>query len=190
MPKITDLVLMEAQDKAEAKLVYPDCPLKKEVDTTSNHYDFLYYFVELFEPKVIVELGTHLGVATYYMHKAFPKAKIYTVDNNLINSPDIGKYAKNLPNVEFILGDAKEVASRLPNDINFIFADEEKDVTTLEANLNIYFPKLHPEGYMIFDDVLGKDFYPDAYRWWQQLIRYNTMDLRVHKGYEMGAIIK
>ena len=190
MSKILDLVLMEAQDLAELGPVFPDCPLKKEVNSTSNHYDFLYHFVNIFEPKVIVELGTHLGVSTYYMHKGYPKAKIYTVDNNLINSPDIGKYAKDLPNVEFILGDAKEVASKIPNDFNFIFVDEEKDVSTLEKNLEIYFPKLDPEGYMVFDDVLGKDFYPDAYRWWQQLNRYNTMDLRIHKGYEMGAIIK
>lgn len=162
-----------------------------EVNTKSNHYAFLEHLFFKFRPKKALEIGTHLGVSALSMHDGCPETLLWTIDNNLINSPDIGKFAKGLNNVTFILGNAKDVVDQIPNDLEIIFVDEEKDVEALQSNLDLYYPKLLPGGVMLFDDVLGKDYYPEAYEWWVNLKGYNKLDLPlVHKGYAIGAILK
>lgn len=188
--KITKQILLDAQNLSQAQRLGIS-QLMQEVDTTSNHYEFLYYLFDLIQPKKALEIGTHLGVSAVYMHDGSPNTQIWTIDNNLINSPDIGKFVRGIRNVNFIFGNAKDVVNQIPNDLGIIFVDEEKDVEALQSNLDLYYPKLKEGGVMLFDDVLGKDYYPEAYEWWINLKGYNKVDLPlVHKGYAIGAILK
>jgi len=190
---ISEKILLEIQDWVQTNEIYPNCKYKQDIDTKSNHYDFLHELCRITKPNTILELGTHLGVSALYMKIGNPNAKIYTIDNNLINSGYIGTYIKNLPNVKFILGDCKnpDVVNQIPNDIDLIFIDEEKEPETLQKNLDLYYPKLKIGGCILFDDVLGVAFYPQAYQWWLNLKGYNKISLpMVHIGYALGAIIK
>lgn len=186
-------LLLRIQGAVQTFRYLENCHMKKETDTTSNHYDFLYLLAQEMKPKKILELGTHWGASAWYLHKGCESADIYTIDNNLIKSPNLAKYIIGLPKVKFILGDckSKEVVDQIPNDIDLMFIDEEKDVEALEQNLALYYPKLRTGGVMLFDDLLGANYYPEANRWWNDLKGYNKLDLPlVHQGYALGAIIK
>lgn len=190
MSNMTDL-LLEIQEFVQTNRIFPNCPLKAEVDSPSNHYDFLYEFCRRTQPTRVAELGTHFGVSTAYIHRGCPTAEIWTVDNDLIKSPNIAKHAKNLPNTTFILGEAAEVAAQIPGDLDFIFIDEEKDVPNLEADLRLYYPKVKAGGCLFFDDILGANYYPEAYKWWRELQGYSQLDLpKVHHNYAWGVILK
>ena len=197
--KVNNKFLEDVQNYCQGAILgYADLTkAKEEVEQLlvgrSNHYEFLYEVVKRLQPKTILELGTHLGVATLYMAKASPNTKIYTIDNNFAKVPDIAKYAKGLLNVEFILGDVLDnnIVNKIPNNLDIIFADTEKDPDFLTKQLNLYYTKLKEGGFMFFDDIVSNVHYVQGKKWWNELEGYNQMDLPlIHKDYEMGVIIR
>lgn len=192
---VTDKFLLDIQDYCKTFILNDaECVnAKKDINTTSNHYEFLFEVVRRLRPKTIIELGTHWGVSAMFMSKACQTTKIYTVDNNFCNTPNIGKYLKGLSNVEFINGDVLDqaTADRMPDGVDIIFADTEKEKDFLDRQLSLYYPKMKDRGYMFLDDILSEAHYPQAYKWWTDLDGCNKMDLpHIHVGYEIGVIIK
>ena len=193
--KVTDPFLSKIQEYCKTFVLKDDqcIAAKKDVDTTSNHYEFLFEVVRRIRPDNVLELGTHWGVSALFMSKACATTKIYTIDNNLHQMPELGKHVFGLPNVEFIRADVthKDVADRMPNNISVMFVDTDRDIDLMNRQLALYYPKLAPGGYMFWDDILSEKYYPEAVKWWNGLEGYNQMDLPyIHVGYEMGVIIK
>jgi len=60
-------------------------PIQRVIKCSSSSYKtgtLLYSLSAYFKPNTIVELGTGVGIGTYYLHLGFPKAFITTVEGN------------------------------------------------------------------------------------------------------------
>lgn len=111
-----------------------------------------------FEPEVIVELGTCLGITTAYMASASPKSEIITIEG----CPETAGIARenfetlNLKNIELKVGNFDEqfpeiLESRDTIDFLFIDGNHKK-----EATLDYFqrcLPKVHNDTVLIFDDI-------------------------------------
>lgn len=149
----------------------------------ANYYEFLYLMSYFMKPKVVVELGTHHGVSMLYLIEGYADADFYTVDKN----PEAGALLKNTK-AKIFIGDSADIASKLPNEIDFLFEDTDHKYNTLSREFKAYLPKMRRGGVILFDDMKSC---PEAKQWWNDL-RYPTkvtLD-RLHIGGGMTAIIK
>ena len=56
--------------------------LAKISSIDEKHGKLLFRLVKFYKPKFILELGTSIGLATTYLSKGYPKAKIVTIEGN------------------------------------------------------------------------------------------------------------
>jgi len=147
----------------------------------SNHYEFLYLLVNKFKPKIIVELGTHWGIASLFMYYGNPESELYTVD--------IIRYElsliENLPIIKF-LGDSRQLYKTLPNDIDLCFLDTSHDYELTKNEYELYLPKMKKGGVMLFDDVLTSK---GVNIWWNEVEHQKLLLDKIHLGYGFGVII-
>ncbi len=121
--------------------------LKNTVRTTSNHYDFLYLIAEWYEPKIVVEIGTHDGVSACAMKYAYPFVKLYTIDIN----PDSGKVL--YPTIIRIIGNSGAVADQVPDEIDILYIDGDHSFKAAKRDFETYLPKMRKGGLILIDDV-------------------------------------
>lgn len=77
--------------------------------------EFLYRLLNKFNPSVVVELGTSIGLTTLYLSKALPRAEIYTIEG----CPNLFNFSTQLFKIE-----------------------SAKNITSFNGNFNDEFPKL------------------------------------------------
>jgi predicted O-methyltransferase YrrM len=118
----------------------------------------LYRIAKEFQPKIIIELGTCLGITSAYFSKAIPTGKVITMEGcpqtaavaseNLkklsINNADVivGNFDLNFPN--FVQSQEK---------IDFIFIDGNHRKQATLNYFEICLPKVHEKSVLIFDDI-------------------------------------
>ena len=112
--------------------------------------------------KVIVELGTSLGITTLYISRLNPESKIYTLEG----SPEVAQIAQKqfdklqANNIELIVGNFNEEFPKLlEKQINpdLIFIDGNH---TYEATIRYFETALnhsHPQSIFVFDDINWSD---------------------------------
>ena len=103
--------------------------------THKNDIAALFYLIDSCKGNIL-EIGTWYGKTTYELAKRFPSKTIYTIDymeDDLIlreieyktraNKDDLCKYAKHLPNVEFIYENSETYDFNNLKNVDFIFID-------------------------------------------------------------------
>lgn len=125
-----------------------------EYNTGSLPYDDaveLYKLVKFFQPDVIAEVGTFIGISTRSMLEAAPWAEIYTCDmsNNidlmLDNDVPIVQYPKRSSTYMF-----KDLADKKIG-VDFMYIDGRLQQEDFE-----HFPKIiHDQTVFVFDDFVG-----------------------------------
>lgn len=127
--------------------------------------------VKRFSPRVIIELGTCLGVTTAYMASASPQSEIITIEG----CPETAGIARenfdnlHLTNIKLQIGNFDEQFPRVIENcdtIDFLFIDGNH---RKEATLNYFrqcLPKIHQNTVLIFDDIYWSQGMKEA---WQEI---------------------
>lgn len=110
----------------------------------------------IISPKNILEIGTFTGYAALSLAEGLPKdGKIYTIDKNEDLAYIPKKYFSESAykdQIEFIIGDAKEVIKKLDKTWDLIFIDADKE--SYLDYLKLIKPNLRSGSVILIDNVL------------------------------------
>ncbi len=117
---------------------------------------FLSFIAQFVKPNYILEIGTFTGYSALCLAKGLTEnGKLITLDNN----PETSLLAKDFFNrsvyknkIQVVEGDAKQVIPTLPNEIDLVFIDADKNNYALYYDL--VFDKLKSGGLIMADNVL------------------------------------
>jgi len=149
----------------------------------SNHFDFLYLLTKKYKFNLMVELGTYIGYSALHMRKGNPDGKLYTIDIN----EKAGGMIKEEDNINLIIGDSVESASKVPNDIDLLFIDAKHDDDSPMREFATYLPKMKEGGLILMDDIY--DHPQGIGKLWKELTMPKLDLVYIHKGYGIGAVI-
>lgn len=131
----------------------------KRIAKTSASLDknmrLMYRFINYFNPKEILELGTSLGVATYAMALGNTEANITTIEG----CPNTSKFAHNQLktkafNINFLNGHFKSIIPSLKqNKYDLIFFDGHHNKKATIDYFELLLPKATNDSIFIFDDI-------------------------------------
>ncbi len=123
-----------------------------------RHCRFLYRMAEYQKPKVMIELGTSLGISSMYLAATNPSGKLYTIEGcpETSNKANSGFRENGFSNIEVINGNFGQVLPDLLKKVNtydLVYIDGNH---TYEATVQ-YFKLLkehrNKESVIIFDDI-------------------------------------
>ena len=113
-------------------------------------------FVQMLQPKSILEIGTFTGYATLWMAKALPEEGIITtIDANEELEDMVRNYIARsglAAKIHYILGNALEVVPTLDGPLDMVFIDADK--INYRAYYDMVLPKVRQGGFIIADNVL------------------------------------
>ncbi len=130
---------------------------------------YLYLFTQQQKPRRILELGTHLGIGTLYLHTAAPNADIHTVEA----SKTLAMYARRHfalfgARIHIHTGTFEEVLPTLAGPWDMIYIDGDHRGPALEAYVTALYPQLRVGGWFVCDDIYWSR---DMWLSWQKLRR-------------------
>ena len=141
----------------------------------------LFYLVEYYNSKTILELGTSLGISTLYLAGANHNSKIITLEG----SPAIAAFAKQnfervkLNNIEILTGEfsqtlPKALVSLGKIDLAFIDGNHRREPTI--SYFEQILPYCHEHSILIFDDIHWSAEMEEA---WNHIIKDKKVRLSV-----------
>jgi predicted O-methyltransferase YrrM len=149
----------------------------------SGHYQgrLLSMLAHMIQPKRVLEIGTYTGYSALCFAEGLQAGgKVTTVDVNEELEEFVRSYIEKAncsDKIEYIVGDAMEVVSKMDEQFDLVFIDADK-----KNYCNYYelvFDKVKPGGYIIADNVLwsGKvlEDYDSLDRETKILMDYNKM---------------
>jgi predicted O-methyltransferase YrrM len=138
--------------------------------------------VQRFQPKVILELGTSLGLTTLYLSKAKPDAKILTFEG----CPATADIAKEnfdklqAENIDVILGNIDrtlpETLARLSPKLDFAYFDANHRYEPTVRYFHDCLPYAHNDSVFIFDDIYWSEEMTQA---WEYIKKHPQVTLTV-----------
>jgi predicted O-methyltransferase YrrM len=141
----------------------------------------LYRLAAFAKPASIIELGTCLGITTYYLQQAAPNAKVYTLEG----CPQTAGVAKSvfekegLKDIDVIVGNFDDtlkgvIDSQQKLDFVYVDGNHQKDATIRYFEWCL--PKVHEDTMLIFDDIYWSDGMKQA---WQQIKAHPQVTITV-----------
>lgn len=116
---------------------------------------FLEFLVTLKKPNRILEIGTAIGYSSIIMKRAFPNAKITTIEideRNFLKAKEFIKKAGYEKDIDIIFADANDALDFINAKYDLIFMDAAKGqyISFFEKSID----KLKKEGILISDNIL------------------------------------
>jgi len=149
----------------------------------------LHNMVDRYQSKVIVELGTNLGLSTLYLAMAAPTAEIITFEG----CPEISNRAKRnfqdlgVEHIQIVTGPLDKTLDKI------LFNFDRIDLLFIDANHNYaatlqYFlkclPKIHQKSIVVVDDIHWSKAMEKA---WKQILLHDQVQLSVDL-YQVGVV--
>lgn len=132
--------------------------IAKNAVKAKKYSQLLFRIVKEYQPATVLELGTSLGITTYYLSLANPKAEIITMEG----AGAVANIARNnfekygLKNISIVEGDFDKtlslVISKLSS-IDFAFVDGNHRQEATERYFQQILHKTHNDSILIFDDI-------------------------------------
>lgn len=124
--------------------------------------NYLANFIQIIQPKKILEIGTAIGYSALRMYEAYPRAEITTIERDPLRyeqaKENIRKYKQDA-NINVIFGDGREILLDLATSAqkyDFVLIDAAK------AQYQTFFERSHPlvkqGGVIATDNVLFKGY--------------------------------
>jgi len=150
--------------------------IKKKISYIAKHSakspkqaQLLFRLIKHFQPDLMIEIGTSLGISTMYQAMAAHQNKLTTIEGN----PQLIKFANEnfqelgLKNIELINGNFDIVLPTIVNTIkqaDYVFFDgnHQKDATI--NYFNLFLNKTHNDTIFIFDDIHWSDGMEEAWK--------------------------
>jgi len=150
----------------------------------------LYRIAQSLQPKVIVELGTSLGISTLYLSASWPQATVYTFEG----CPATAKVAKSLfakwpcQNIRLIEGNIDETLSTfletLEDSIGLAYLDANHRYKPTLAYYGQLLAHSTEESIFVLDDIYWSDEMQQA---WQELCQRPEVSLSLDL-FDMGIL--
>ncbi len=110
----------------------------------------------MIRPQYILEIGTYTGYSALCLAEGLQKGgKLVTIDNNEELKPMLDKYlGPQLKSgvIDLRIGDAMKIIPDLPNGIDLVFIDADKE--NYSNYFDLVIDKLSPNGFILADNVL------------------------------------
>jgi predicted O-methyltransferase YrrM len=108
--------------------------------------------------KVVVELGTSLGIGTAYLAKNHPESRVYTIEgcSNIYKLARTNLSSLNLDNITFFNGEfsAKlEEVIAFTGSVDFVYIDGNHTFEATSHYFNYFLENMSSKGVLIFDDI-------------------------------------
>lgn len=143
-----------------------------------------------YRPKIVLELGTSLGIGTAYLASADKKAKIHTIEGNPESVIWAKKNFKNLQ-LQNIYAHQGKIAEVLPGlltslkGLDLVYMDGHHDRDATLAYFDMIQPYLHENSIVILDDIYWSDGMKEA---WEILTRKDTVTASINI-YSKGFLV-
>lgn len=164
--------------------------IAKVSGSTKKYGMLLYRLVAHYKVKEVLELGTSLGIGTYWLTAGSKDLNTTTVEgcSHTFNYTKIHFPEKLKPQVNFINSSFTDYLKGLSNRVPFdlIFIDGDHQGKSLHEQLNLLEPFIHDETIIVLDDIRWSKGMLEA---WEGLISnqdyHLTLDL-----FKMGIIVR
>lgn len=113
----------------------------------------LYALVRNVKPKVCIEIGTHRGLSTIAIAKALKDnggGVVHTIDPK-----NWGHYFDSFGLQDYVIYHETESRRYTPPECDFIFFDGLHEYEEIQAEMDLYLPKLSQYGVAVFHDAAG-----------------------------------
>jgi predicted O-methyltransferase YrrM len=125
---------------------------------TEKYGRLLFRLVEHFKPLTIIELGTSLGISTLYIAKAYPSARVYTIEGCATRSEQASNSfnALNAPNIELNIGRFDLVLPDVIKQVeklDFVFIDGHHTCNATLNNFEQLLKIAHNDTVFVIDDI-------------------------------------
>lgn len=167
--QIINITDMGAGGKYKARKTVKLNKLAAQSSLSQKYGELLFRLVNYFQPEIILELGTSLGISSLYMALARKEAKLFTIEacsERLKIAKKIHAQAdlRNIIHVNRPFDEAlPELLKEIPK-LDFVFFDgnHQKDATL--AYFEACKSKAHNDTVFIFDDIHWSKSMNDAWR--------------------------
>lgn len=155
------------------------CDIAKHGIAQKKQAEFLFRLVNKFNPKVIVELGTSVGLTTLYLAKPSSKSQVYTIEG----SETLVDYAKKqalkhqVKNIEFIHGNFNEKLPQLLKSLDSVDLFYVDGNHAYEPTLNYFemaLGKKNKDSIFVFDDINWSSGMQKA---WNEIVNHPEVTL-------------
>lgn len=145
------------------------CRIARTVSVPSHLGRLLYRLVNHFQPNVMLELGTSVGISSMYIAHANPNGTLYTIegDEAVFGIAQKRFQIMNLTNIKPICGTFETELPQLAKEVNnydFVFIDGDHSGTKLLQYFNVILPRLNENSVVVVDDIRWSKDMADAWR--------------------------
>lgn len=155
--------------------------IAKTAEKSPRFAQLIFCLIEYLKPKVIIDLGTSLGLTTIYEGLANKEANVYTFEG----CPETSRIAREnfkklkVQNIELIEGNIDltlENQLKQLSKIDFVFFDANHRYEPTIRYFNLCLTKTHEDTCFVFDDIHWSDEMDKA---WQEIIKDDRVTVSI-----------
>ncbi len=173
---------MGAGSKRQKSNIRKISNIARNAGTSRKKGELLFKLVDYFQPKLILELGTSVGIGTIYLKAASRKSKLFTFEG----CPQTLKLAKEnlgktdlMDQVVFVEGNIDKtlvgVVEKV-DQIDFVFFDANHRYEPTLRYFETCLSKTNEWSVFIFDDIYWSD---EMLKAWQEIIRHPKVSISI-----------
>ena len=156
---------------------------------SERYGQLLFRLVEYFKPKIIIELGTSVGISTLYMSTAFPEARIFAIEGCSAKSEQaaanfeamkVSNIMQHIGRFDIVLPDVIKQAGKL----DFVFIDGNHTYKATIANFESLLSIAHNDTVFVFDDI---HWSADMQKAWNEISDHERVTVSIDL-FRMGII--
>ncbi|WP_034257013.1 O-methyltransferase [Adhaeribacter aquaticus] len=155
----------------------------------TKYAQLLFRLVNYFQPSVIIELGTSLGLTTAYLAAARKKAKIYTLEGcpNLVKEAQQNFTKLQLSPIQVITGNIDHTLPEVINStksIDFVFFDGNHRYEPTMRYFHWCLEKSNENSVLVFDDIYWSEEMEKA---WKEICQHPAVTISIDL-FQIGLI--
>jgi predicted O-methyltransferase YrrM len=146
-----------------------------------RYAQLLFRMAAYYRPKVLLELGTSLGITTSYLSRAVPESKVFTLEGSgsVAERAEIIFKEQQLKNITLLKGSFEktlpDLISALPK-IDFVFMDGHHQYEATIRYFEWILPKLQASSIIVLDDIHWSNGMEKA---WDEIRRHPRVSLSI-----------
>ncbi|NJL12462.1 MAG: SAM-dependent methyltransferase [Microscillaceae bacterium] len=184
-PKVLSVLDFGARAYPQTSQQYPRkvAQIARHSLSSSAQAELLFRLVNYFQPQVILETGTSLGISTLYMALARLQSQIYTLEG----CPETARQAQlhfeafAARNIHLAVGPLQESLPRILQKIeklDMVFLDAHHRYEPTCAYFEACLVRAHPQTFFVLDDIYWSAEMASAWQWIKAHPRVSlTLDL-------------
>ncbi len=160
---LDDQTLLEVEDFGAGSVVSKKnqrtvSSIAKNAAKSKKYGQLLYRIIKYYQPQTILELGTSLGITTFYLSLASPDAKLISMEGakEILSLAILNFKSLGLHNIEIVHGnfdDTLKTTVRNLSSVDFAFIDGNHRQVPTEEYFQDLLLKTNDHSILVFDDI-------------------------------------